>query len=33
LVLEGRESRFVSAVAPNASVNDFRLKLLPNARD
>ncbi len=33
LVLEGGESGMVSAVAPNANVCDFTLKLLPNKRD
>lgn len=33
LPIEGGESRFVSAVAPNKNVVDFRLKLLSNLRD
>ncbi len=33
LPIEGGESRFVSAVAPNKNVVDFRLKLMPNVRD
>ena len=33
LPIEGGESRFVSAVAPNKNVVEFRLKLMPNVRD
>lgn len=33
LPIEGGESRFVSAVAPNKNVVDFRLKLMPDVRD
>ena len=33
LILEGGESKNISAVAPSADVCDFKLKLLPNKRD
>lgn len=33
LVLEGKESKFISAVAPSPNANDFTLKLFPNVRD
>ena len=33
LTLEGGERKFVSGVAPNPRVVDFRLKLLPDVRD
>lgn len=33
LTLEGGERRYVTGVAPNANVVDFRLKLFPNVRD
>ena len=33
LVLEGGESKYISALAPNPNVCDFTLKLLPNVRD
>ena len=33
LILEGRESKYISAVAPTENVCDFTLKLLENVRD
>lgn len=33
LILEGKESKYISAVAPNENVCDFTLKLLENVRD
>lgn len=33
LVIEGGESKYISAVAPSKNVCDFTLKLLPNVRD
>ena len=33
IVLEGREAKFISAVAPSENVADFTLKLLEDVRD